>query len=64
MLDAELKKSPWQIYLVIIGDQPKLLGTSTDTKPLAYVPSRSGQYWSLACKDDYCFVVLAVAHHP
>jgi hypothetical protein len=62
VLDPALKQSPWQIYLVIVGDQPKLLGTSTDAKPLGYVPSRTGQYWTLACKDDYCFVLLAVAH--
>jgi hypothetical protein len=62
VLDPALEKSPWQIYLVIVGDPPQLLGTSTGGKSLGYVPSHPGQYWTLACKDDYCFAVLAVSH--
>jgi hypothetical protein len=62
VLDPALKTAAWEIYLAIIGDPPQRIGTSTDTKPITYVPSRSGQYWTLACKDDYCFVLLAVAH--
>jgi len=62
VLDAELKQSPWQIYLVVVGDPPQLLGTSTSAQSLGYVPTHTGQYWTLACKDDYCFVLLAVTH--
>jgi hypothetical protein len=62
VLDPNLRKEPWNIYLARVGDKPRLLGSSTETKRLSYVPSRSGQYWFFACKPDYCFIVLAVAH--
>jgi hypothetical protein len=62
VLDPKLKQSPWQIYLTVVGEQPKLLGTSTDTKPFAYTPWSAGQYWTFACRDDYCFLLLAVVH--
>jgi hypothetical protein len=62
VVDAKLKQSAWKIYLTVVGHEPKLLGISNEAKPLTYVPSESGQYWALACKDDYCFIVLAVVH--
>jgi hypothetical protein len=62
VLDDKLEASPWDIYHVIIGEPPKLLGKSTEGKKLTYVPSGAGQYWTLACQPDYCFVILAVAH--
>jgi hypothetical protein len=62
VIDPELKKSPWDLYHVIVGEPPRLLGNSTDAKPPSYVPSHAGQYWTLACKDDYCFILLAVTH--
>ena len=61
-LDDKLKRSPFDIYLVIIGDPPKRLGGSMDGKRLTYVPSKTGQYWALACRKDECFVILAVTH--
>jgi hypothetical protein len=62
VVDANLKKSAWKIYLTIVGQEPRLLGMSNENKPLTYVPSGGGQYWTLACKDDYCFIVMAVVH--
>ncbi|HUS27141.1 MAG TPA: hypothetical protein VMZ53_01485, partial [Kofleriaceae bacterium] len=62
VLDPKLKQSPWQIYLTIVGQPPKLLGTSTDDKPLKYVPTLRGQYWTLACKPDYCFILSVTVH--
>jgi hypothetical protein len=51
----------WEIYVVAIGDPPKLLGKSTSTD-LAYEPWTSGTYWVLACKPDYCFVTFSTVH--
>ncbi len=62
VMSDKLKSEPWDIYLVRVGDQPKLLGTSSDAAKLTYVPWASGEYWTFACKPDYCFVVLAVSH--
>ena len=45
-----------------VGDQPKKMGVSNDGKPLTYVPWDSGTYWVTACREDYCFIVLSVAH--
>jgi hypothetical protein len=57
----QLRQGDWDMYLVRVGEQPKHLGTSK-TPEMAYVPWASGEYWTLACKPDYCFVVLAVTH--
>jgi hypothetical protein len=62
VLSDRLKKEPWDMYLVRVGDAPKRLGTNLEADKLAYVPWTSGEYWTLACKPDYCFVVLAVTH--
>ena len=61
-LPDSLKKSDWDIYVTGIGDPPKLLGKSTGTAPLTYVPWKSGPYWVTACKADYCFVIFTVSH--
>jgi hypothetical protein len=57
----KLRADDWEMYLVRIGEQPKKIGTSK-TPEMAYVPWVTGEYWTLACKPDYCFVVLAVTH--
>lgn len=62
LLGKQLEREPWAIYVVAVGDPPKLLGTSTSTNPLVYQPWRTGEYWVLACKTDYCFVTYAVEH--
>jgi hypothetical protein len=60
---AELKKRPWDMYLVLIGEPPRKLGMSNESKPLTYTPWRTGQYWTLACQGTTeCFVVLSIAH--
>ena|GEM_PF-1493686 len=61
VLAAELKKSPWEMYVVAVGDEPKKVGLSTDAS-LHYEPWLTGQYWILACKADYCFVTLSTSH--
>lgn len=61
VLSEKLQREPWDIYLVRVGELPKKIGTNASDK-LSYVPWRTGEYWTLACKPDYCFVVLAVAH--
>lgn len=62
VLSDALKKEPWHIYMVLVGEPPKKLGVSTDNTMLTYTPWRSGPYWALACKPDRCFILLAVAH--
>jgi hypothetical protein len=57
----ELKKSPWDIYIIRIGDPPKLMGTSASSS-LTYEPWETGAYWVTACKADHCFVIAAVSH--
>ena len=51
----------WDIYVMEVGDPPKLLGKST-SPDLAYEPWTSGTYWVLACKPDYCFVTFSTVH--
>ncbi|MEO8548728.1 MAG: DUF6056 family protein [Kofleriaceae bacterium] len=51
----------WDMYVMAVGDPPKLVGKSTD-KTLSYEPWTSGTYWVLACKPDYCFVTSSTVH--
>jgi hypothetical protein len=51
----------WDIYVMEVGDPPKLLGKSTSAE-LSYEPWTSGTYWLLACKPDYCFVMSSTVH--
>jgi hypothetical protein len=60
-LPAELRVADREIFLVALGDQPRRLGLATEA-PFTYEPWRSGQYWALACKQDHCFVILALNH--
>lgn len=62
VLPEALTKDDWDIYLTRVGDPPKLLGKSTSTAPLTYVPWKSGPYWVTACKPDFCFVIFTVSH--
>jgi hypothetical protein len=62
VLPPAMKQAPWDVYLTRIGDKPRKLGVSNGGKPLTYVPWDSGTYWVTACRDDYCFIVLSVAH--
>lgn len=63
VLSDALKKEPWDIYFTLVGEQPKKLGVSTEpNKAFTYTPWASGQYWALACKQDYCFIIFAVSH--
>jgi hypothetical protein len=62
VLSPGLTKSDFELYAVAIGDTPRDLGSSTSGKPLTYEPWRSGTYWLLACKPDYCFVIFATSH--
>ncbi|MFN0253030.1 MAG: DUF6056 family protein [Kofleriaceae bacterium] len=62
VVDPKLKTQPWEIFITAIGDPPKRLGLSTDTTRLTYEPWRRGTYWVTACRDDYCFVLLALIH--
>jgi len=58
VLSKELAGKPYEIYVVRVGDPPRLLG-GTDGQPLHYVPWRAGIYWVLACDVDACFVIAA-----
>jgi hypothetical protein len=51
----------WEIYLVAIGDPPKLLGRSS-ARRFSYRPWRTGQYWTMACGGPSCFVIMSVHH--
>ncbi|MEO8701400.1 MAG: DUF6056 family protein [Kofleriaceae bacterium] len=62
VLSDKLTASPWEIFLVRVGDEPRRLGMSSEPAKLVYVPWRTGEYWTLACKPDHCFVVMAVSH--
>ena len=55
-----LKQTGWEIWLVLIGDEPRRIGTTRDE--LTYVPWATGEYWTLACNPGHCFVVMAVNH--
>lgn len=60
VLSPELRTDPWDVYMVRIGDEPKLLGKSTEQ--LVYQPWKSGIYWAIACKADRCFVIFTANH--
>jgi hypothetical protein len=62
VLSPALKTSDWDIYAIRIGDEPRKLGLSTSTTPLAYEPWTTGNYWVTACKADYCFVLFSTTH--
>ena len=62
VLDPKLKTSEWEIFMTRIGDPPKRLGTSTSGQRLLYEPWKTGTYWVTACREDYCFVVMALIH--
>ena len=51
----------WDIYLVAVGDPPRLLGKSSERR-FSYRPWRIGPYWTLACRGDACFVLMSVHH--
>ena len=57
----QLTTADWDIYLVAVGDPPRLLGKSS-TRRFSYRPWRTAPYWTLACKADACFVTMAVHH--
>ncbi|HEX5060850.1 MAG TPA: DUF6056 family protein [Kofleriaceae bacterium] len=58
--DREVELPPaladWEPFVVALGDPPRRLRGHT------YRPWRSGEYWLLACKREYCFVVAATNH--
>lgn len=60
-LSDNLKAADWDVYLVAIGDEPRLLGKS-GARQFTYQPWRTGQYWVLACDRDACFVTMAMHH--
>jgi hypothetical protein len=62
VVDKALEKSPFDIYLVLVGEPPRKLGVTGEGKAFTYVPWAAGQYWVLACKPDHCFVLNSVAH--
>lgn len=63
VLDPKLETEPWEIFITAIGDPPRRMGTSTNTNVrFTYEPWRRGTYWVTACRDDYCFVLLALIH--
>jgi Family of unknown function (DUF6056) len=60
-IDDALVAGDWEIYLVAIGDPPKLLGKSSE-RQFHYRPWRTAQYWTMACKPEACFVMMSVHH--
>jgi hypothetical protein len=62
VLPPELKKTSWELYVAAIGDPPKRLGTTADPGPFRYEPWRTAQYWVMACKPEYCFVIFTTRH--
>jgi hypothetical protein len=52
----------WQIYLVAVGDEPRLLGPVKNNPVYTYIPWRSGAYWVLACDLEQCWVLSATFH--
>jgi hypothetical protein len=56
-----LVSSDWDIYLVAVGDPPRLLGKSSQRR-FSYRPWRTAPYWTLACKPDACFVLMTIHH--
>ncbi len=61
LVPPSLAKSAWDIYIIRIGDPPRLMGTSASPS-LTYEPWATGAYWVTACKPDHCFVIAAVSH--
>jgi hypothetical protein len=51
----------WDVYVVAIGDKPRLLGKTRD-RQFTYQPWRTGQYWVLVCDQSACFVTMAMHH--
>jgi len=62
LLSPDLKHQPWQLYIVALGSEPRLLGTSTADAPLTYQPWQTGTYWILACNAEHCFVTKSLHH--
>lgn len=62
LIDDALKKDAWDIYLVRIGEEPRLLGKSNAGQQFGYIPWKPGIYWTLACKPEHCFVLMSVWH--
>ncbi|HUJ63385.1 MAG TPA: DUF6056 family protein [Kofleriaceae bacterium] len=56
VLPHELETADVEIYVYLVGDEAKRLGTGAD-KVLRYVPWHPGVYWILACRRDECFVI-------
>ncbi len=56
-----LVSADWDIYLVAVGDPPRLLGKSSQRR-FSYRPWRTAPYWTLACKPDACFVLMTIHH--
>lgn len=49
------------VYLVAIGDTPRLLGKSK-ARQFTYRPWRTGQYWVMVCNAEACFVTMTMHH--
>jgi hypothetical protein len=58
---GELGSRDWDMYIVALGDPPRLLGKSSAGR-FTYRPWRTAQYWVMACDADACFVTLAMHH--
>ncbi len=57
-----LTGSPWEVFIVAMGDAPRSLGMSNTGQRLLYRPWKRGPYWALACRADYCFVLTSLNH--
>lgn len=62
VLGKELAGKDFDVYMILIGQPPRKLGSSSEGKPFPYVPWGPGQYWVLACRPDHCFVLKSIAH--
>jgi hypothetical protein len=60
-LTDAMKATDRDVYLVAIGDSPRLLGKS-GARQFTYQPWRTGQYWVLVCDKDACFVTMSMHH--
>lgn len=60
---ALAQAGPWQMYVMLVGEPPRLLGelpkAPGKAPELAFEPWRSGAYWVLACARGECWIVAA-----
>lgn len=60
---ALAQSGPWQIYVALVGEPPRLLGELPQAPAkgpaLAFEPWQSGVYWVLACGRGECWIVAA-----